>query len=634
MRLSHIEIENFKGIGTKQSIDLAPITLLFGPNSAGKSTILQALHYLREILERNNPDPDQTIAGGLTDLGGFAKLVHNHDLNRAIRIKVRIDMTDDQGNERLPLNSGSRLGDQDFAKLGIRYLVGENTELRDYAVVQEIGLGIEVRWSDLINGPYVSSISAELDGEPVADIMSPAQPGRARLSNLRFEHPLLQAIVDPDIDQDLPEFSETDGSDELGYLEVETPLKEQFFDLSRLMAAPRSSDDANNTRTSGERRAIVQQRADLVNKANSALPNFKPEYDADDLNNSSFAVAVATKIGALPDLDKSLELDLRDIDPRDVEDIEADTLDLVKVPGSGWSWRVVDMVAGRRRGLSELLDELVLGPARIVRDYLSSMTYVGPLREIPSRGYKPRLSPDESRWAQGLAAWDLLHTQNDDELLDSVNAWMSSEERLQTGYRLDKIQSKQIPTTSGFHQLFQRGIDEDDLGDLQELYATLATTTEIGLLDVNRGVLVAPRDVGVGISQMVPVVVACLMDPKGLVAIEQPELHIHPAIQVGMGDLFIEATQGPQPAIGAERTLLVETHSEHIMLRLLRRIREKNDGTLPPGVMGLSPPDVSVVYVEATESGPNFKTQRVDQDGEFLGSWPNGFFRERSKELF
>ena len=57
MRLSRIEIENFKGIGTAQVIDLKPITLLFGPNSWGKSTTLQALRYLPEIIERRNADP-------------------------------------------------------------------------------------------------------------------------------------------------------------------------------------------------------------------------------------------------------------------------------------------------------------------------------------------------------------------------------------------------------------------------------------------------------------------------------------------------------------------------------------------------------------------------------------------------
>ena len=49
MRLTRIEIENFKGIGKRQIIDLRPITLLFGPNSAGKSTVLHALHYAAEI---------------------------------------------------------------------------------------------------------------------------------------------------------------------------------------------------------------------------------------------------------------------------------------------------------------------------------------------------------------------------------------------------------------------------------------------------------------------------------------------------------------------------------------------------------------------------------------------------------
>ena len=293
-----------------------------------------------------------------------------------------------------------------------------------------------------------------------------------------------------------------------------------------------------------------------------------------------------------------------------------------------------ELESSRRAGLSALLDELVLGPVRIVRDYLKALTYIGPLREIPSRGYRPRLSPDKSRWAQGLAAWDVLHTETSDELLDRVNDWMASDLKLRTGYQLQKTTSKQVPSTNRFHQLFQRGIDEDDLGELQELYASLKTNTEFGLLDLEKGVLVAPNDVGVGISQMIPVVVACLMDPHGLIAIEQPELHIHPAIQVGLGDLFIEAVNGPQPAVGPERSLLIETHSEHIMLRLLRRVRETTDKELPPGVIGLSADDLSVVYAETGSEGVRFLPLAVDGDGEFRDRWPHGFFEERAGELF
>ncbi|HLP67870.1 MAG TPA: AAA family ATPase [Rhizobium sp.] len=628
MRLSHIEIENFKGIGTKQSIDLAPITLLFGPNSAGKSTILQALHYLREILERNNPDPDQTIAGGLTDLGGFATLVHNHDLSRPIRIKVRIDMRDDQGSERLPLNSGASLRDDRFNELGIRYLVGENTELRDYAVVQEVGVGIEVRWSDLINAPYVSRLDVEMDEEAICSVVSPAQVGRAMATDFNFEHSLMQPIRYP---YDYPEEDER-----LGFVNVLSEdgelHKEKAISTDLLEAIWHNSREMSSV-MEGRNEQELEGAADSSG------------WDTD------VRVGIETALGALPEIDTPLALDFVDPD----RELSIRTF----FAGGSAADKIMDSTFGRSSritrdeneayedalkhykqqldtiaGLSAIMDELILGPVRIVRDYLASVTYIGPLREIPSRGYRPRLSPDESRWAQGLAAWDVLYTHAGDQLLDSVNEWMSSDERLRTGYVLVKSEYKQISTTDGLHQLFKRGINEDDLGDLQELYEAIPSKSEISLMDVVHSIPVAPNDVGVGISQMVPVVVACLKEPKGLVAIEQPELHIHPAIQVGLGDLFITATRDERRATGAERTLLVETHSEHIMLRLLRRVREHSENELPPGALGLEPNDISVIYVEATERGPVFRRLRVSDNGDFVDNWPRGFFEERAEELF
>lgn len=564
MRLTQIEIENFKGIDSSQRIDLRPITLLFGPNSAGKSTILQALHYLREILERGNVDPDRTIAGGLIDLGGFATLVHNHELDRTVTLKVILDISDEQGSDGLPLNAGLSIGEPEFAELPVRYLVGESEEYRDYAIVQDVGLEIDIRWSALEQAPYISRLAIELDGEPLAAIVSPPAEGRAQLTDFNFTHPLLRRAVLPD---DMPE----DGDEDLS---MGSPLEDEVWSLAREAAADRST----------------------------------PDTPDDQLR-----IAVGTELGALPRLDRDLILDIRDPDVKKAE---------------------LEERTPRVNGLRALLSEMILGPARLVRDHLMQMTYIGPLRDIPTRSYRPQVTPDEARWAHGLAAWDLLYNDRRGDLMDEVNAWLSGEERLRTTYRLERVEFKEIPVPSAMHQMFERGLNEDDMGELQELYLSLAARTEIALRDFEKGILVAPGDVGVGISQMVPVIVASLRKQDGVLGIEQPELHVHPAIQVGMGDLFIKAATGDENKLTSGKTLLIETHSEHIMLRLLRRVREQTEGEVPPGVLGLTPDDLSVVYVESSVEGVRFRPLRVSPDGDFVDRWPHGFFAERAEELF
>ena len=564
MHLTRVEIENFKGIGTRQTIDLRPITLLFGPNSSGKSTILQALHYLREILERGNIDPDRTISGGLIDLGGFATLVHKHELERAVTLKVVLDLSDEQGAERLPLNAGLSIAEPKFAELPIRYLVGESKEYRDYAVVQNVGLLVDIRWSKLEQAPYVSRLAVELDGESLAAIVSPPAEGRAQLMDFNFAHPLLRRVV---LQDDEPE-------DRVDGLQASSPLEDEIWTLAREAAADRST----------------------------------PDTPDDQLR-----IAVGTELGALPMLAGDLVLDIRDPDVKKAE---------------------LEERTPRVNGLRSLLSELILGPARLVRDHLTQMTYVGPLRDIPTRSYRPQVTPDEGRWAHGLAAWDLLYNDRRGDLMEEVNSWLSGEERLRTTYRLERVEFKEIPVPSVVHQMFERGLNEDDIGELQELYLSLTTRTEIALRDFENGILVAPGDVGVGISQMVPVIVAALWKQGGVLGIEQPELHVHPAIQVGMGDLFIRAAASDPDKFPSGKTLIIETHSEHIMLRLLRRIREQTEEELPPGILGLTQDDLSVIYVESGPDGVRFQSLRVAPDGDFVDHWPQGFFEERAEELF
>ena len=91
-RPTAITIQNFKGFGDTVTIPLKPITLLVGKNSAGKSTILQALLYLGEVLKTKNADIDEiSLAGKAIKLGGFENIVHGQDSSKVITITISFD---------------------------------------------------------------------------------------------------------------------------------------------------------------------------------------------------------------------------------------------------------------------------------------------------------------------------------------------------------------------------------------------------------------------------------------------------------------------------------------------------------------------------------------------------------------
>jgi predicted ATPase len=98
---------------------------------------------------------------------------------------------------------------------------------------------------------------------------------------------------------------------------------------------------------------------------------------------------------------------------------------------------------------------------------------------------------------------------------------------------------------------------------------------------------------------------------------------------VGLGDLFIEAATRD----GARRTIVVETHSEHLILRILRRIRETTEKELRDGAPAFSADKLSVQYVESGSDGVRIHRLQVDERGEFQDRWPKGFFAERMEEL-
>ena len=165
------------------------------------------------------------------------------------------------------------------------------------------------------------------------------------------------------------------------------------------------------------------------------------------------------------------------------------------------------------------------------------------------------------------------------------------------------------------------GIPSSDLLKIRSRSKLLIVTEE-------NDVDVSPSDVGVGVSQLLPVVIGAMKPGYSILSVEQPELHIHPAVQCRLADLLAHQV------LGKERMVLLETHSEHLMLRLLRRIRELNEDELPPGAPTITPADLSVLYVSNTPDGVEISELPVTEDGDFSRQWPKGFFEERAEELF
>lgn len=127
--------------------------------------------------------------------------------------------------------------------------------------------------------------------------------------------------------------------------------------------------------------------------------------------------------------------------------------------------------------------------------------------------------------------------------------------------------------------------------------------------------------VGMGISQVLGILFAAFRSPQApnMLMVEQPELHLHPHAQGHFADLMIDAIKEDIPG---PRQWLVETHSEALISRVQRRVREGR----------ISPDDISVLYVEPKRSGSEIQELRLSETGDFLDEWPGGFFEESYRD--
>ncbi|HHG3504508.1 hypothetical protein CGI74_05220 [Vibrio parahaemolyticus] len=547
MKITKISLTNFRSFKSTQSIELAPVTLLFGPNSVGKSSVLMALAYIQQILKNGHCDPQKLDALGDKSIGGFRSLVHGQDLKKSIKIRL------DFASGWTPfIYYGSDVDEMANEIQYVRYL-----NMHDFGGSIETGtVEFEIVWSARFKRAYVKKYRVWINGIYVGCISSREDLKNTAISEINTQHPLLIPFNHDDwLEDQYGEESEREPLDDYDY---HTEFEEVLNHLN-----PNPANTAAVADTDGVGTAFVNRVA---------------------------PISLGCQSGAIPLLGVPVWTNLIGQEFDDLSD--------------HFNFLVV----------REILSQAFVLPLDKLLKYLDQSAQIGPLRLVPDNDYVPNPHPEQKDWVDGSAAWDLLYKdpKSDDaikKLIRETSEWFASSDKLDAGYEVINQSIAEISNLSGV---------PDELG--------LLSKRHVFFKELRSNIMLSANQLGTGISQVLPLIVAANYDDVGLISIEQPELHIHPRFQVELADVFFKTKD--------KHSFLIETHSEHLILRLLKRIRQTTDDELPDGYPSIKQEDVAIVYLEPTNDGVVTKRIRIDEDGEFVDRWPQGFFVERSEELF
>lgn len=231
-----------------------------------------------------------------------------------------------------------------------------------------------------------------------------------------------------------------------------------------------------------------------------------------------------------------------------------------------------------------------------IRRELENIIYLGPLRRKPERDYvwnksKPgEMGSDGHRAIDVLLASALIKGDDQNRIIDGVSKWLV---RMKVA---DKLEVKQVGRSTRYELVVHRDGVEANL-----------------------------RDVGIGISQVLPVLTIAYFAPSGsTIILEEPEIHLHPLAQSVLAELFVEVSK--------ERNVqfIVESHSEHLFRRMQTLIARQL----------IMPKDAAMYFVEREGSSARLRSLDLDDFGR-VKNWPESFFgdalgetREQARLMF
>ncbi len=696
--IKKIDITNFKGVKDNVSIDLKPITLLFGPNSVGKSTILHALFLFREILQTRECDVAKFSFGeDSIDIGGFKNYIYNHLYEELeTSIKVDFELPDDGLIEyshydewddpqlNFYFEKYQEIGSL-FPNLALEIKIGWIKDelkpgVKSLSVYSGEEILTQIRYHSLTNYAFYINVNNSL----LLDSFPEEMPQIS--SSLDLEIPdngvVMKGVVNPfvKIPNGIPEWGKAIHKlDFFNEENIESNKDIQFIlnslsdmtvsagellldELNKMVyiGPLRKLPDRNfiaRNKNENERWFsglaawdVLYQNPELIPSINNWLKKLKIEYKLELVEYRE----VPTNIFSTKDSDNRIDL------INEIQSLISERTDEFNNIQSDIETRMQKMF-GEIRGIMAANYKKIYEPSQELKKIVPSIAAAGIGASIGTLFGGP-LGAAAGMAVGGLIGQFKNKKISSDELEDKLKKELETtlqteKEKIfnlidQIEDRNDETERKITSMISEFRnevqerllaniEMFQSQVEtiNDKLIKIQSINDQLKTEQSLRseiykypvmkrlyIIDRNTGVKLLPYDIGVGISQILPIVVAVINQKSSILAIEQPELHNHPAIQVELADLLIyEVNRKP------DFLYLIETHSEHMLLRLLKRIRKSNE---VEENLQLKSDNLGVYFVEIFDESVLITPQEIKADGRFSNRWPNGFFEERKKELF
>jgi len=247
---------------------------------------------------------------------------------------------------------------------------------------------------------------------------------------------------------------------------------------------------------------------------------------------------------------------------------------------------------------SEFVQDLNLAQEK----FFKSICYLGPLRNKSERLYNwGGITPESVGYSGDY----------------TIAALLSSKTRkISLGYKkvakpLEEIIAASLKSMGLIDNFRVRKIAENR----QEYEVNVQTKGSVDWVDL--------PDVGFGVSQVLPVLVQCFYAPPGaIILMEQPEIHLHPNAQSALADVMIDVINSRENGADRNIQLIIETHSEHFLRRLQRRIAEDV----------VSKEKVSAYFANVTKTPATLDPLQIDIFGN-IKNWPENFFGDEMGDI-